>query len=694
MEDKSYRNQPLELEATESVTGTLGAKGSVGLLLWPGAFKTLGGPWLGPELELLRPRLSRNLEASQLYSQLREGQVGRVLCQDLEKWTLTPKLASVVLLGVARQRLPGVAELVLRFMASGRVGVNEVHFNIALSACGSCSQWQQALRLLGQMHEEAVLADKISHSAAITAAEQRGLWQLGLGLLYEQMPRRRVLPDHICHNAAISSCEKASQWQVAVQLLRSMPEHMAMPDVVSHSSAISACEKGLKWKVSLRLLGELPQRALSPNEITCNAAISSCEKGRQWELALNLLLRMPEMRIARDRISANAGMSACEKCRQWQLTLSLLEQMPRMKSKPNDVSYNAAISACEKAGQWQEALGLLRKMHLVRVAPDDISLNAVIGSLEMRGPWQLALSLLRAMRLEVALFLARRVPEVGCCLDDITYNAAIAASCGQHQWLLGLSLLHDMTWARVACDTLSLEAAAAGCAGAGSVGTTAVLLESLSLDLVRRLSVGARRITGFDNLELLHHVGVSESGTILVAIAPATGLIGCTEQGGSFESFAESDRLPAFMLKILEVVEKELGLVSYHLRVVPWLGGLAGGPGGTGDKGLVAFLLSEGVQPVCQAAAAHGFLVYVAGSNACERYIPAIGNLDDLDAPIVYQDASGKEVEVPGLVLRSVLVRGEQPDALVLPQSWQPCGPPRPLLRQPMGAFRRCTSTQ
>ena len=41
---------------------------------------------------------------------------------------------------------------------------------------------------------------------------------------------------------------------------------------------------------------------------------------------------------------------------------------------------------------------------------------------------------------------------------------------------------------------------------------------------------------------------------------------------------------------------------------------------------------SEATDPIS------GFLLYVAGTNAVVRYIPAMANADDLDAPILYQD--------------------------------------------------------
>lgn len=150
----------------------------------------------------------------------------------------------------------------------------------------------------------------------------------------------------------------------------------------------------------------------------------------------------------------------------------------------------------------------------------------------------------------------------------------------------------------------------------------------------------------------VHHVSVSKRGTILVAFAP------CESSESGFERFAKSEALVPFMREALEVVETELSLTSYHLRVLPW-------SGVTSDESLALLLFASGAEAVAQKGEQMGFVLYVAGSNAVVRYIPVIGNLDDLDAPISYQDAEGKEVEVPGLTLRSVLVRGEEPEALI-----------------------------
>lgn len=160
---------------------------------------------------------------------------------------------------------------------------------------------------------------------------------------------------------------------------------------------------------------------------------------------------------------------------------------------------------------------------------------------------------------------------------------------------------------------------------------------------------------------VIHHVGVSQRGTIMSALAPSD-----NASATCFEQYVRTAQFVPFMRDVLRVIEEELGLTSYHLRLLPWPGGATDLPAAvSGDEALALFLLTEDCRPVCQAAAAAGFFVYVAGTNAVVRFIPAMANADDLDAPIIYQDASGKHVEVPGLTLRSCLLRGEEPEALV-----------------------------
>ncbi|CAE8614608.1 unnamed protein product [Polarella glacialis] len=163
-------------------------------------------------------------------------------------------------------------------------------------------------------------------------------------------------------SAAISACEKDGQWQMALNLLSLMPEAMVVPNVITYSAVISACEKGGQWQMALNLLSLMPGASVVPNEITYSAAISACSKDGQWQVALNLLSLMPEATVVPNEITYSAAISVCEKGGQWQLALNLLRLMPQLKILPNVVSYNAAMDAVSGMGVgyalFREAFGL------------------------------------------------------------------------------------------------------------------------------------------------------------------------------------------------------------------------------------------------------------------------------------------------------------------------------------------------
>ncbi|CAE8621624.1 unnamed protein product [Polarella glacialis] len=281
-------------------------------------------------------------------------------------------------------------------MLAKSVEANVFHYSAAISACEKGGQWQLALGLLSSMLDMRVIPNEISYNSAISACEKGGQWQQALDLL-SSMPDMRVMPTEISCSAAISACEKGEQWQLALGLLSSMPDLRVIPNEISYNSAISACEKGGQWQVALGILSSMPAASVMPDKISYTAAISACEKGGQWQLALGLLSGMTGMRVIPNEISYSAAISACEKGGQWQRALGILSSMPDMRGMPNEISYNAAITACEKGGQWQLALGLLNRMPDMRVIPNEISYNAAISACSKSGQWHQALKLLSMM---------------------------------------------------------------------------------------------------------------------------------------------------------------------------------------------------------------------------------------------------------------------------------------------------------
>ncbi|CAE8675225.1 unnamed protein product [Polarella glacialis] len=189
-----------------------------------------------------------------------EAEVSSVLQADLASWRKNPRLATVVLGGLARKRLPGVSVHVLSVMQASQVEVNVYHCSAAISACEKGGQWQLALNLLSLMPNAKVVPNDFTYSSAISACSKGGQWQLALNLL-SLMPEARVVPDQINYNAAISACEKGGQWQLALNLLSLMPLARVVPDEITYSAAINACEHSGQCALAVSLLGKLSERS-------------------------------------------------------------------------------------------------------------------------------------------------------------------------------------------------------------------------------------------------------------------------------------------------------------------------------------------------------------------------------------------------------------------------------------------------
>ncbi|CAE8742917.1 unnamed protein product, partial [Polarella glacialis] len=107
-----------------------------------------------------------------------EAEVNSVLQADLSRWRKNPRLATVVLGGLARKRLPGVSVHVLSVMRASQVEVDVYHCSAAISACEKGGRWQLALNLLSLMPEARVVPNVITYNAAISACAKGGQWQL------------------------------------------------------------------------------------------------------------------------------------------------------------------------------------------------------------------------------------------------------------------------------------------------------------------------------------------------------------------------------------------------------------------------------------------------------------------------------------------------------------------------------------
>ncbi|CAE8621625.1 unnamed protein product [Polarella glacialis] len=166
------------------------------------------------------------------------------------------------------------------------------------------------------------------------------------------------------YSAAISACEKGGQWQLALSLLSSMLDMRVISNEISYNSAISACEKGEQWQRALDLLSSMPDTRVIPNEISYSAAISACEKGGQWQLALGLLRSMPDMRVIPNEISYNAAITACSKSGQWHQALKLLNMMPEGATLNRATAWGSVLLSMAMSGNLELQASMMETLRL------------------------------------------------------------------------------------------------------------------------------------------------------------------------------------------------------------------------------------------------------------------------------------------------------------------------------------------
>ena len=98
-----------------------------------------------------------------------------------------------------------------------------VSYNTAITTCGRCSKFAQALHVLDGMLQQNLQPDVITQSAAMQSCARATAWQMALSLSTMQMDM-----NAIALNAVLISCERSCEWQLAVRQLKATESEFAV----------------------------------------------------------------------------------------------------------------------------------------------------------------------------------------------------------------------------------------------------------------------------------------------------------------------------------------------------------------------------------------------------------------------------------------------------------------------------------
>ncbi|CAK9113167.1 unnamed protein product [Durusdinium trenchii] len=181
-------------------------------------------------------------------------------------------------------------------------------------ACETGQGWQLALNLCNC---EWAIPNVVIYSAAISACSSCSEWEQAL-LLFTQM-KKAMRPNVISYSAVIDACEKGGQWQRSLALLGEMRGSSIPLDRVALGVAMRASERGLQWPLALHFLSEScesggggPAVRHRPDARCFASALESCGRSERWQEVMMLVKTMVEMRvsdfsIARYEHSSQAG---------------------------------------------------------------------------------------------------------------------------------------------------------------------------------------------------------------------------------------------------------------------------------------------------------------------------------------------------------------------------------------------------
>ena len=224
--------------------------------------------------------------------------------------------------------------------------------NTVATACERCKQWRTTLAILVSIQKERSKADAFSCSTGIHACGS-AKWKKAIDLL-QTFGHHKVEANVVCQSAAITACECSGQWQLAMELLAPVP-----PNLVMCNAALSACAQGAQWQLALELLVSMRHESLQADVISYNSLSLACAVAGHWQTALDVVEAMDSMNLQRNAQSYGILLFCHSSTSHWQDALCL----PLQDLFRDIVCCTSAIGACASAEQWQRALHLLQESY-------------------------------------------------------------------------------------------------------------------------------------------------------------------------------------------------------------------------------------------------------------------------------------------------------------------------------------------
>ena len=161
---------------------------------------------------------------------------------------------------------------VYRCFADAPLGPTLETCSLALRACSKGSQWQLALRLLGEARNCQVQPDGVVFNTLMSALDEQ--WQKALKIFDSSESLRS---NAVSCRVVISATGRADSWQVASKILRLFADTRLQTDSSSCTAAVDAVGSSQQWERANALIVQQQSRGVVMG-VACRAKFKSVEE--------------------------------------------------------------------------------------------------------------------------------------------------------------------------------------------------------------------------------------------------------------------------------------------------------------------------------------------------------------------------------------------------------------------------------
>ena len=159
--------------------------------------------------------------------------------------------------------------------------LNEIHYNVVLSACGKCGQWSVAEALFHAMRSRGIRTTRVTFSTLMVAYGRSGETERARHL-FALMENERILPDDYCFVGLIIGHAKSRNLRSALEIKQLMLASNVKETVHTYNALIYVADVCGEYEKVVDLYETMLRKGIQPNLSTQELVVNVGKKGAKF----------------------------------------------------------------------------------------------------------------------------------------------------------------------------------------------------------------------------------------------------------------------------------------------------------------------------------------------------------------------------------------------------------------------------